>query len=237
MKEMLRVSGYRKNDYPLYILLLSAPVLLTLYRYHGYAKYFGDYFPSVQSLPLFDFYAHLWQFGIFFVLMFIIPLLVIKLIFKEPLSTYGMAWGDKKFGLLFASVSILLLVVPLIFIGSRMPDIRREYPLAKILLTRRDLFIWYELFYIFFYYISWEFFFRGFLLFGLKNRLGASSAILIQTISSCLVHIGKPESEIIGSIFIGLIFGALALRTRSIWYVFIIHMAIGVLTDFFIIFL
>jgi membrane protease YdiL (CAAX protease family) len=60
---------------------------------------------------------------------------------------------------------------------------------------------------------------------------------MIQTISSCLIHLGKPESEIIGSIVVGILFGVIALRTRSIWYVFLIHAGIGVLTDLFIIFL
>ncbi|MBF0472368.1 MAG: CPBP family intramembrane metalloprotease, partial [Nitrospirae bacterium] len=62
------------------------------------------------------------------------------------------------------------------------------------------------------------------------------NAILIETISSCLIHIGKPPGETIGSIIVGVIFGLIALRTKSIWYVFILHAVIGVLTDIFIIF-
>ena len=94
----------------------------------------------------------------------------------------------------------------------------------------------YEIAYVLLYYIAWEFFFRGFILFGLKTKFGAINAILIQTISSCLVHIGKPEGEIIGSIIVGVIFGVIVLRTRSIWYVVLLHAAIGVLTDLFIIY-
>jgi len=235
MKAMHNFLDFKKSDLKIYILLLSAPLLLSIYRYHGYAHYFGNYFPSLKTLPLYDLYAHFWQFFIFFILMFVIPLILIKVFFKESLSNYGLKLGDKKFGLIFALASILLLVVPLIYIGSKMPDVCAEYPLAKILLTRHDLIYWYEAFYVIFYYFSWEFFFRGFLLFGLKDRFGGLNAVLIQTISSCLVHIGKPESEIIGAIIVGIILGIVALRTRSIWYVFLIHVAIGVLTDVFII--
>jgi membrane protease YdiL (CAAX protease family) len=120
--------------------------------------------------------------------------------------------------------------------SSGMQSIRNEYPLARILLSHHEWFFAYETAYVIFYYVAWEFFFRGFLLFGLKDRFGNMNAVLIQTISSCLVHIGKPESEIIGSLIVGIIFGAIALRTRSFWYVFILHAAIGVLTDYFIIF-
>jgi membrane protease YdiL (CAAX protease family) len=63
------------------------------------------------------------------------------------------------------------------------------------------------------------------------------NAILIQTISSSLIHLGKPEGEILGSIIVGIIFGAIAIRTRSFLYVFILHATIGVLTDIFILFL
>ncbi len=237
MKSIIDSLNFKKTDLKIYILLLSAPLLLSIYRYHGYANYFGNYFPSLKSLPLFDLYAHFWQFAIFFILMFVIPLIIIKTIFKEPLSSYGFKVGDKKFGLIFAVFAIIFLVIPLIYIGSKMPDVRSEYPLAKILLTRPDLIFCYESVYVVFYYFAWEFFFRGFLLFGLKERFGGLNAVLIQTISSCLVHIGKPESEIIGAIIVGIILGVVALRSRSIWYVFLIHVTIGVLTDVFIIFL
>jgi len=128
------------------------------------------------------------------------------------------------------------LVVPLIFISSKLPDIRMEYPMAKSLLYDTSNLFLYESFYVIFYYIAWEFFFRGFLLFGLREKFGDFNAILIQTISSCLIHIGKPEGEILGSIAVGIIFGIVAIRTNSIWYVFIIHASIGVLTDLFIIY-
>ena len=52
--------------------------------------------------------------------------------------------------------------------------------------------------------------------------------------ASSLLHIGKPEGEILGAIPIGLLFGWFALRTRSIWYGWAVHASIGVLTDLFI---
>lgn len=237
MRTLIDVLDYKKTDLKFYVLLLSAPLLLTLYRYHGYAEYFGRYFQGLTTHPLFDFYAHLWQFAIFFILMFIIPVILVKYFFKESLAQYGFGLGDIKFGSIVTVIALFLLVVPLIYSGSKMADVRLEYPLAKILLERHDLIFFYESAYVIFYYIAWEFFFRGFLLFGLKDRFGTFNAVLIQTISSCLIHIGKPEGEIIGSIIVGIIFGAIALRTRSIWYVFILHAAMGVLTDLFIIYL
>ncbi len=226
---------FTKQDIHYYVMLLSAPVLLTLYRYHGYPEYFYSYFPQFINQPDGDLYARGWQFMVFFVLMFVVPVLYIKLVMKRPLSDFGFDLGDIRWGAKWL-IAIPVLIVPLIYISSKMPDVRAEYPLAKSLLSDQNHLLVYELGYIIFYYIAWEFFFRGFLLFGLKERFGAVNAILIQTISSCLVHIDKPEGEIIGSIFIGILFGMIALRSRSIWWVFLLHISIGVLTDLFIIY-
>jgi membrane protease YdiL (CAAX protease family) len=237
MKKLAELFYYEKSDLKTYILLLSAPLLLSLYRYHGYAEYFGSYFSNLTSNPLFDLYAHFWQFFIFALLMLVIPLIVIKFVFKEPLKNYALVFGDVKNGLIIALSVIVVFIIPISYFGAQMADVRLEYPLAKTLLEHHELIFLYEAIYVIFYYIAWEFFFRGFLLFGLKDRFGAFSAILIQTISSCLVHIGKPEGEIMGSIAFGIILGVIALRTKSIWYVFLIHAAMGVLTDLFILYL
>ena len=167
--------------------------------------------------------------------MFVIPVLYVKLVLKKGLNDFGFGLGDRGLG---AKILLLipLIIVPAIYFAAKMPDVRSEYPLAKSLISDQSHLLVYELAYVIFYYIAWEFFFRGFILFGLKDRFGAFNAVLIQTISSCLVHIGKPEGEIIGSIIVGVIFGTIALRTRSIWYVFLLHAAIGVLTDLFIIY-
>jgi len=223
---------YDKKDIHYYIILLSAPVLLTIYRYHGYPETFDPFINF--NLPE-DQIIRINQFIIFFILTFIIPVLYIKLAMKQKLTDFGIGLGDVKAGLK-SLILIPLIIVPSIYFGAKMPDLQMEYPLAKSLLNSQSNLILYELAYFVFYYIAWEFFFRGFILFGLKDKFGAFNAILIQTISSCLVHIDKPEGEIIGSIIAGIILGIIALRTKSIWYVVILHAAIGILTDLFIIY-
>jgi len=232
MKKWTDLLDFKKQDIHTYVLLLSAPVLLTIYRYHAYPGFFTPDFdfglPADQNLSVNQFIR-------FFGLFFVLPALYIKFVMKRPLSDFGLGLGDVKTGL-----KILAFLIPVIFVAiyfaADMPDVRSEYPLAKSLLHDRSHIAFYELAYVLLYYIAWEFYFRGVLLFGLKDRFGALNAILIQTISSCLVHIGKPEGEIIGSIIVGIIFGIIALRTRSIWYVVILHALIGVLTDLFIVF-
>jgi uncharacterized protein len=233
MRTYWQALKFDKRDVHIYWLLVSAPILLTLYRYYGYPEAFlrivGEFGNS-------EIYSRFWQFGVFFFLMMVIPILSTRYFKELDLSTMGLGLGDYKTGLKLVIIVIPFIVLPIIYLAADMPELRSEYPLAKILLRDHSWILTYELSYIFLYYIAWEFFFRGFLLFGLLPKFGAMNAVLIQTISSCLIHIGKPEGEIFGSILVGIIFGAFALRTRSIWYVFLVHAAIGVMTDLFIIF-
>ena len=119
------------------------------------------------------------------------------------------------------------------YVGSSGSGIQSEYPLAKSSMGHIHLFVIVEVFYLI-YYMSWEFLFRGFMLFGLEKRFGAFTAILIQMIPSAIIHVGKPASESFGAIFAGLAFGYLAIRTRSIVYPIILHAVIGIGTDIFV---
>jgi len=219
-----------------YWLLFSAPVLLLIYRYNGYPEYFRGFFPGLTGDPNFELYSRLWQFGVFFILLLVIPILSTLFFPGLKLSSMGFGAGDFKLGMKLFAFLFPLIILPILFFSVDMPEIQSEYPLAKMIKERHDLIIIYELFYVIFYYFAWEFYFRGFLLFGLAPRIGTFNAVLIQTISSSLIHIGKPGGEVIGSIIVGIIFGVIALRTRSIWYVFLLHAAIGVATDLLIIY-
>ncbi len=230
--QFLKQINFDWRDIHTYVLLLSAPVLLTIYRYHAYPGFFT---PDVDSGLPGDQNLHVNQFIRFFGLFFILPAVYIKFAMHKNLKDFGLGLGDIKTGLKTLLILIPVIVIAIYF-ASGMPDVRSEYPLAKSLIRDYNHLLFYETTYVIFYYIAWEFYFRGILIFGLKDRFGAFNAILIQTISSCLVHIGKPEGEIIGSIIVGIIFGMIAVRTKSIWYVFVLHALIGVLTDLFIIF-
>lgn len=234
-EKFLEDIDYNKKDINVYYILLMTPLFLSLYWYFGSIRGFGEFFPAMKENTLFDLYGAIYHYSFFFFFMFIIPVVFIKFGMKKSLKEFGFGFGDIKFGLIFLCIIIPVIVI-VIYFSAKMPDIQKEYPISKIILTRHDLILWHELSYIIFYYIAWEFFFRGFMLFGLKDRFGGFNAILIQTIASCMIHLGKPSAETITSILYGVVFGAIALRTRSIWYVLIAHIVTGILTDLFVIF-
>jgi len=227
---------FDREQMPAYIVLFLAPVLLTVYRIWGWADHLAIWFPSLSHGPFAGLNGVLYQWCSFFFLLFIIPFLTARFIMGLSPRDLGMRVGDKGFGLLFAAIALLLLVVPAAVLAASMPDVRLEYPLAKIIMVRTDLIPFYEVAYVLTYYVAWEFFFRGFMLFPLARAFGGVSAVLIQTIPSCLIHVGKPHGEFVGSILAGLILGGLALRTGSIWYGLFLHATLGVMVDILVIF-
>jgi len=75
------------------------------------------------------------------------------------------------------------------------------------------------------YIIGWEFIWRGYVLFGLKDSLGYYS-VFIQMIPFALLHIGSPELETYAAIVAGVGLGMLAFAARSFWYGALAHMLV-----------
>ena len=106
---------------------------------------------------------------------------------------------------------------------------QRIYPFYKLAhRSSRDLLLW-ELLYAA-QFLSLEFFFRGFLLQGLRKALGAN-AIFVMIVPDCMIHSGTPRPETFGAIIAGLILGTLAMRTRSIWGGVLIHVGVATTMD------
>jgi len=234
--DILKSIRYNRADTYHYILLLSAPVLLTVYRYFTEAQNFMVYFPGLQSTVQSDVYTYLLEYFSFFLLMLVVPLVISVSFKKASVLKSLLSFSVSRKNLLWALLAVAVLVVPSAYHASSLQSVVAEYPLPRVLLHDQHLLPVYFLGLLFLYYLPWEFFFRGFLLFGLKDRFGTTAAILIQTISSCLVHIGKPAPEILGSIPFGILFGIIAIRTKNLWIVVLIHAALGIFTDIFVIY-
>lgn len=154
-------------------------------------------------------------------IMFLLPVLSIKFIFKQKLSDYGFRLGDLKFGLI-TSLIFFAVMLPVLFIVSNSPDFIRTYPQGGEQVAHSwKNFILFELS-ILIYMLGWEFLWRGYMLFGLKPKFGYYS-VLIQMIPFFILHKGKPELELFASIFAGIILGVQALRANSFIYCWLLH--------------
>lgn len=137
---------------------------------------------------------------------------------------------------------LLVLMVPLLLYAAAQPDFLAMYPRARVLSDaalhgsaphgavvegapsplRLVLFEGSYGMDIF----SMEFFFRGFLIFGLL-RVCKAQAILPMALFYCVAHFGKPMAECISSLFGGWILGIIAYKSRSIYVGVLLHLCLA----------
>jgi membrane protease YdiL (CAAX protease family) len=216
-------------DRKVIIIFLSVAVLQTISWYVTSRSFFRiNFFPLLQNDPDVYLYEYLfWFIGDFFT-FFVLSVLIIKFVLKENLVNYGLQIGEIKAGLVISFI-FLAVMLPVAWFFSANPDFTAKYP--HLLSTRSNWneFLIYESA-MFIYMISWEFIWRGFMLFGLKEKFGYY-AVLIQMIPFVILHNGKPAPETFGAIAGGIALGILAIRTNSIYYCVITHMGIMLSID------
>lgn len=184
--------------------------------------------PNCWSTFFFGSWRILAAFGLFG----IVPVLIVKLIFRERLADYGLQLGNVKRTIIGASV-ITPITIILGATSGAISGFHDVYPLNPACQWQGDgtWFIAHVFLYIFLYYTAYEFFFRGFLLHGLTPTCGAINALLIQTAVSTFFHFGHPGAELWGALGGGIFWGIVAFRTRSIISSWIQHSALGVALD------
>jgi membrane protease YdiL (CAAX protease family) len=207
---------------PTVILLFSATVLAV-------HRHFGSIEAGTRLLqPDNGLAAPLFMFAGAFLLLGVLPLALVVHLFRERPAGYGLCMGDWRTGLRSVGVLFPLITVALLLPGSQTAEMRGFYPFAPEAARSATGFAMLQVPRILLFYTAWEFFFRGFMLFGLRRSVGDWLAICIQTIPSCLWHIGMPSGELLSSIAGGILFGVMALRTNSIVWPFLLHVLIGV---------
>ncbi len=170
-----------------------------------------------------------WVFVIIF-FYFIVPFLLIKFIFRERLSDYGLKWKG-AFKDYYLYVIMLVVMVPLVLFFSTTHSFQERYPFYKLHSNENfypNFYLWELLYFLQFF--SLEFFFRGFMLHGIKHRFGFYS-VFVMTIPYCMIHFGKPLPETISAIAAGIVLGTVSLKSRSILLGVCIHYSVAIAMD------
>jgi membrane protease YdiL (CAAX protease family) len=211
------------------VVLLASVTLVAVHRYFGRITFASTIFPSISSRD-----AAWFECATTILLMGIVPLAIVTLIFRESGRDYGLRLGNWKFGLLFIAVTFPIIAAVSLYPATKIPEMRIFYPIDKGAALSISAFLQLELPSAILL-LGWEFLFRGFMIFGLRDRVGSWLAICIQTIPSTLWHIGLPWGVTFGALIGGVMFGFLAVRTKSILWPLLLHYLIWVGLDLFII--
>jgi hypothetical protein len=233
------------------VILVSAPILLTLLDYLGLpwhytrlmerrgtmtmneltprapsaASWFGS--PRFTDNVVLD--GYIWW-GLAVAVVFIVLPLVIARVGAGltprdlGLKLKGTLHDLPIYALLYA------LFFPVLWIVSRDPHFQRTYPFFKPAggPTSQEFLIFQAVYCL--QFLGVELFFRGFLVLGLKRVLGLAS-VLVMLAPYCMIHYYKPMPEALGSIGAGLLLGLLSWRTGTIVYGWWLHYAVALTMD------
>lgn len=239
----LEVLKKSKPDYRVMLICVIVAFSLTMIKYIGDVRFtlellhgtgsvsFTNAFEDLMTINKnAQLYRLLYWVSVIIVFYFVFPVIIIKLVFRQKLSDYGLrikgAFKDYK-----VYVLMLCFMIPLVVFFSQTESFQQRYPFYDVQKGESlyPNFIIWEIFY-FLQFFALEFFFRGFMLHGTKQRFGFYS-VFVMTIPYCMIHFGKPLPETIAAIIAGIVLGALSLKSKSIWMGVAIHYSVAITMD------
>ncbi len=236
-------------------ILLSTVVLILLWGAHGRCELLRLALPGwtgpgsdprarSRFIPWVPWDHELISFALGALLLVVVPMALVKLVFREPLAAYGLGLppAGRRCAARWVFALLLVLSLPAFWAFAHDPEFQRVYPFYRRFAGWGE-FAAYEVTYIAFF-VAIEFIFRGYLLFGLAGTpLGRAGsrfagqrdlpgfALLIQMLPYTAWHLGKPTAELWGTLFWGFASGLGAWAARSIWPVVAAHWLLNVFMD------
>ncbi|MBN1611134.1 MAG: CPBP family intramembrane metalloprotease [Polyangiaceae bacterium] len=225
-------------DYRPMVCMVIVAIVLTLQEYYGgrgfYEANIRPWLVDLESrqhihgvnVDRYDeFYGYCWWAGARIVGYVFVPLPLWKLLFpRDSLLDMGLRVRG-FFRHLWIYGLCLAFVIPAMLLVASQPDFGTYYPFYKQ--SSRswfDLLIWEGLYFVQFFAL--EVFFRGWIVGALRKTMGAG-AIVAMAVPYCMIHYGKPYLEANGAIVAGIVLGSLAMRTRSVYAGFLVHITVA----------
>jgi membrane protease YdiL (CAAX protease family) len=227
--EEVRAAKPREGyDWRPIVVLVTVAISLTLQEYWGQRAHYREFFPRGPGDEYYELRTFAWWTGWRFFGYVVLPVVVILLMPGERLRDYFIRFtGFIKH--IWIYLTLFALIAPVIWLASKTAAFQATYPFYKLAnRSSFDFWAWEGMYAL--QFLSLEFFFRGFILRGLRDAF-ASKAIFVMAVPYCMIHYGKPMPETIGAIFAGIILGTLAMRTKTIWGGVAIHVCVATMMD------
>jgi membrane protease YdiL (CAAX protease family) len=229
------------------VVLLSSVIITAVYWYLAlWYNHKGPYSKDLVAFHLLfasdginskwlDLWQYFYQFALTVVLFWCVPYVITRYYLKEDFRKFGLGLPYNKQALVICAVAYPIVIASTWF-SAQDPLLNAEYPLSKLIGTSWNIFILYEIAYLF-YFVGYEIFFRGYFQFGLKSENAGYKELIViivlQTALTVIFHTGKPMPEVIAAAAFGPVFGWVAFRYNSIWYGMVIHYVMNIFLDVF----
>ena len=231
-------------------ILVIVPVSLTLIEYYGMPRHYQRHHEGVQyglvrgkqpPPPLAEqigsievpgperLRPYIWWSLCCLLLMVVVPMITAYVVGRTPPTKLGLKLkGTGRDGITY--LILFAVFAPVVYWASTHPGFQRTYPFYTPEPGPRGAdFVMWEVAYCA-QFFAVEFFFRGFMVIGLKKRLGWAS-VLVMLAPYCMIHDYKPMLEGLGAIGAGLVLGVLAYRTETIIYGWLLHFSVALSMD------
>ncbi len=223
----LRSATRSLNSQTTFVLVFAALMVVLQFNL-GDRNLFYQHFASVVPRSWHGLGSWGWWFGMQGLLGFVLPAVALRLFFSNDLEDIGLSPGNWRLATLIAA-----LYLPLVAVGTWVLSdgaaFQEQYPHHAPAARNWNTFLIYEALFLF-YWMGWEYLWRGFVLFGTAPTLGLY-AIFVQALPFAALHVSKPWPEALLSIAGGVFLGALVWRCRSFWIAVPIHAAQMMLLD------
>jgi len=196
----------------------------------GFLKSFGKDHPSIPPGLL----PWLWWAAGCVVFLLVVPMALVRLgAGLRPRDTGLLVRGTGRDAIVYAILFVVF--IPVVYLVSKRGDFSQTYPFyprpapyGPPQKVGGDWLVFEAAYFL--QFLSVEYFFRGFMVLGLKPALGRAS-ILVMLAPYCMIHYHKPMLEAFGAIGAGVVLGCLSYRTRTVIYGWFLHYAVALSMD------
>jgi CAAX protease family protein len=233
----------RQEDIRPFIILTVVPICLVFIHYFGDVEWLAWFLDSlgIRGLAA-DFRATfsgtgprdlpplLWWAGTSVAGYVVVPVVLVTLLWRQRLAEYGVRWSADWLTLR-PYLAFVVFMIPVVWIVSYTDQFQARYPFLDMMpgeSIRSRWIIWESAYFAQFFAL--EFFFRGFMVLGLKARFGWMS-IPVMVVPYCMIHFAKPMPEALAAIVAGIALGHLSMKSGTVLWGALLHCAVAMSFD------
>ena len=148
-----------------------------------------------------------------------IPFLYIRIILKKGLKDFGLQSGNVRKGIFWTAVSFVISFL-LVFLAQKYLGLSEKYGAPQLIFSGFARFLLYAFLITAPWAALYEFFFRGFILFGTEKNIGYWAVILQFAMFALMVAFFKDPMSMIFYVIAAPFSGIIAYQSRSLIYSF-----------------